>query len=167
MAPRWFSKERHSFFDDGGGGNSTDNKSSPGVLVFLERLLLRLGYLVVVGGNGVHLIDIDIDIDIGCIINVLMSQLANILALSSSKDDAAMPCRRSLRRRPDSELDRSRPRFVLSSGSMRRRLRPEPSLVPDSVPHDDDGDGGDGDGGDEDLFPCYILQSGVYRWKGR
>ena len=67
-------------------------------------------------------------------------------------------------RRPDSELERSRPRFVLSSGSTRRRLRPEPSLVPDSVPHDDDGDGGDGD---EDPFPCYILQSGVYRWKGR
>ena len=48
MAPRWFSKERHSFFDDGGG---TDNKSSPAVLVFLERLLLRLGYLVVIGGK--------------------------------------------------------------------------------------------------------------------
>ena len=67
-------------------------------------------------------------------------------------------------RRPDSELERSRPRFVLSSGSTRRRLMPEPSLVnPESVPDEDNDDGE----GDEDSFPCYILQSGVYRWKGR
>ena len=80
-----------------------------------------------------------------------------------SKDDTAKPYR-SLRRPADSELERSRPRLVLSSGSMRRRLRPpeESSLIADSVPR-----GGGDVGDDEDPFPCYILQSGVYRWKGR
>ena len=81
-----------------------------------------------------------------------------------SKDDTAKPYR-SLRRPADSELERSRPRLVLSSGSMRRRLRPEESsLIADSVPSGGDGDVEDAD---EDPFPCYILQSGVYRWKGR
>ena len=72
---------------------------------------------------------------------------------------------RSLRRPADSELERSRPRLVLSSGSMRRRLRPpeESALIADSVP----GGAGDVEDADEDPFPCYILQSGVYRWKGR
>ena len=39
MAPKWFSKDRRSFFD--GGGEGAANKSSPAVVVFLERLLLR------------------------------------------------------------------------------------------------------------------------------
>ena len=68
MAPRWFSKDRHSYFDGGGANNSS---SSPAVLVFLERLLLRLGNLVVVRGNRVN-------IDISCIIfDILCLRLVN------------------------------------------------------------------------------------------
>ena len=44
MAPRWFSKERHSHFDGGGGDDGVaEAKSSPAVILFFERLLLRLG----------------------------------------------------------------------------------------------------------------------------
>ena len=44
MAPRWFSKERHSHFDGGGGDDgAAEAKSSPAVILFFERLLLRLG----------------------------------------------------------------------------------------------------------------------------
>ncbi len=73
----------------------------------------------------------------------------------------------ALRKRVSSDLDRLRPKFVVrTTGTslcrLRRRWRRSRFSEEEEV------DAGEcADTSDEDLFPCYILQSGVYKWKGR